>query len=69
MSDDACSIEFISQKLNLYQVIQLYLIGEHNVNENPDAIYAVLYSIINSLQQSINLKDINNNLHGNVSML
>ena len=66
MSDDSSgSMEYISQKLNVFQVIQLYLIND--IYENHEGIYSILYNIINDIKLTINLKELNQNLNGFVS--
>ena len=64
-SDEPDPFDYINTKLNLFQVIQLYLIND--IYENHEGIYSTLYNIINDIKLSINLKELNQTLNGYVS--
>ena len=68
MSDDSSghgAVDWITRKLNVFQVIQLYLIND--IYENHEGIYSILYNIVNDIKLPINLKELNQNLNGYVS--
>ena len=64
-TDEPDPFDYINTKLNLFQVIQLYLIND--IYENHEGIYSTLYNIINDIKLSINLKELNQTLNGYVS--
>ena len=64
-TDEPDPFDYINTNLNLFQVIQLYLIND--IYENHEGIYSTLYNIINDIKLNINLKEINQTLNGYVS--
>ena len=66
-TDEPDPFDYINSNLNLFQVIQLYLIND--IYENHEGIYSTLYNIINDIKLNINLKEINQTLNGYVSII
>ena len=64
-SDEPDPFDYINTKLNLFQVIQLYLIND--IYENHEGIYSTLYNIINDIRLNLDLKELNQKLSGYVS--
>ena len=53
MSDDVTPTEFINE-LNVFQVIQLYLVNDIT---NDNAVYSILYQLMNELKTTINMQE------------
>merc|ERR1712242_238327 len=61
MSDDVTPTEFINE-LNVFQVIQLYLVNDVT---NENSVYSILYQLMNDIKTTINVKEYNDTLNGN----